>query len=111
MQIKAKYGVELCGHIYRKGETCDFKGAVTPRIKDNFTAADGSPLTIGAGDAESPVASEVSGDEDKIAKTVATLKRDGITRQLEAMNITYSSKSRTEYLAKLLLMAKGEIEE
>lgn len=111
MLIKAKYGVELGGHIYRKGETCDFKGAVTPRIKDNFTAADGSALAVGAGDAPEDVACAASTDEDKIEKTVATLKRDGITRQLEAMNITYSAKSRTDYLAKLLLMAKGEIEE
>lgn len=131
MEIKATFSVELGGHIYSKGEILKgFVGVVTQRIADNFRYADGTPLkvgeTIGAravptakeeGGKESPQTSEaqpsteVVGDEEKIAKTVEVMKRDGIKLALEQMGITYPPKAKTEYLAKLLLMGKGEITE
>ena len=118
MTIKARYSVELGGHIYRKGETADWNGAVTQRIAANFTAADGTPLDAdepakdGAKDARGAGGEEtVPSDAEIVRRTVDALKRDGIRRALEAAGVSYSNKSSTEYLARLLLVARGEIAE
>lgn len=121
MTIKARYSVELRGHIYRKGETADWDGAVTPRIAANFTAADGTPLKAdeaggGAKDAHGAdgaagAAEAAPGDAEIVRRTVDALKRDGVRRALEAAGVAYSNKSSTEYLARLLLVARGEIAE
>lgn len=117
MTIKARYSVELGGHIYRKGETADWNGAVTPRIVANFTAADGTPLKEdgakdGAKDARGAGGAEdAPSDAEIVRRTVDALKRDGIRRALEAAGVSYSNKSSTEYLARLLLVARGEIAE
>lgn len=113
MKIVAKFPVELGGHIYRKGEALDYGGVVTQRIADNFRNPDGTMIKVSTsaeelgngGDDGKPT------KEDKIAKTVNVLKREGIIQALEGMGITYSPKAKTDYLAKLLLINKGEIEE
>jgi len=115
MTIRAKTGVQLGGHIYRKGETAEYAGAVTQRIADNFTAEDGTALKVGAeaqsvAGAEKRAVGAVETDEGKIARCVDVMKREGIMQALDSMNVTYSPKSRTEYLAKLLLVSRGEIE-
>ncbi len=118
MTIKAKYSVELGGHIYRRGETAEWDGAVTPRIAANFTATDGTPLKAdeatkdGAEDAQGAGGAEAApSDAEIVRRTVDALKRDGIRRALEAAGVSYSNKSSTEYLARLLLVARGEIAE
>ncbi len=113
MKIVAKRPVQLAGHIFRKGESRDWDGPIDERIAANFTAADGSPLETGAqGDApggELPGLAQL--DENAlIDRTVKALRREGIVQQLDAMNITYSASSNTRYLAKLLLMNKGELQ-
>lgn len=114
MTITAKRPVQLGGHIFRKGESREWNGPVDSRIAANFTAADGTPLTVGG---EAPAKTDAPTQairidaELLIQNTIDALKRKGITQQLDAMNITYSPSSTTKYLAKLLLMSKGEIKE
>lgn len=128
MKIIAKCAVQLNGHIYSRGEACEYSGPVTERIAQNFAAADGSMLAAeaarsdtgngGAGESGNDGAGEPGkgGDDAKrdtgeiVARTVATLKRDGICRQLDELGVTYPAKSETKWLAKLLLATKGEIE-
>ena len=129
MKIIARCAVQLNGHIYSRGEACEYAGPVTERIARNFAAADGSalpasaaePLQRGEGGAgesgpASAQGSGAAGDDAKrdtgeiVARTVATLKRDGICRQLDELGVTYPAKSETKWLAKLLLATKGEIE-
>ena len=119
MKMIAKCGVELGGHIYHKGEVCkDYSGEITKRIADNFVDEDGKPLTVGAKSADGKKQEEKPAEdlkkEDakaKIAKCVEVMKREGIMQALDGMGITYAPKAKTDYLAKLLLMNKGEIEE
>ena len=115
MKIIARYAVEVGGHIYSKGDALEWNGPVTRRIAANFRAEDGSPLTVdgdpaanAAPAAETP---KTDGRREVIARTVAALKRDGICRALDWMHLAYSTKSSTEYLARLLLVNRGEIEE
>lgn len=119
MKIIAKAGVELNGHIFHKGEVCgDFNGDITQRIADNFTDETGNPLSVsmGGGHGE-PTGKEGTGDakvddaKAKIAKCVEVMKREGIMQALDGMGITYSPRAKTDYLAKMLLMNRGEIEE
>lgn len=115
MRIIAKTGVQLGVHVYHKGDVADYDGAITQRIVDNFSAADGSALTL-SGVAESAKdaraeAGRAESDEGKIMRCCEVMKREGIMQALDGMNITYSPKSRTEYLAKLLLQNRGELAE
>lgn len=50
MKIIAKTPVQLGGHIYERGEECEYGGAVTARIAANFTDETGRALTVGAKD-------------------------------------------------------------
>lgn len=115
MVIIAKHAVELGGHIYRKGEACkDFTGDITDRIVANFVGADGKPLTVAASgdkkpEGEKPPKVPKNENAAKIAKTVEVMGRDGIMQALDGMSITYAPKAKTEYLAKLLLINKGEL--
>lgn len=136
MKIIARCAVQLNGHIYSRGEACEYTGPLTERIVQNFAAADGSVLAAeaarsdtrnggagepgkgGAGEPGNDGAGEPGkgGDDAKrdtgeiVSRTVATLKRDGICRQLDELGVTYPAKSETKWLAKLLLATKGEIE-
>lgn len=121
MKIVAKVGVELNGHIYHKGEVCaDFNGIVTQRIADNFTDESGKPLVVGkegeicagnSGGEKRGEDAKVDDTKAKIAKCVEVMKREGIMQALDGMGITYSPRAKTDYLAKMLLMNRGEIEE
>lgn len=114
MKIIARFHAQLGGHVYAPGEACEFDGPVTARIAYNFAAEDGSSLAPDvagtAGAAEVPAR---AGTDEKalVERTVAALKRDGICRALDDMNISYSAKSSTAYLARLLLVNRGEIRE
>ena len=112
MKLTALHDVQLRGHIYRRGESCDYDGPVDSRIAANFSAADGSPLAQAPAPPQAAVQGAPSAQSvpDAIAKTVAVLKRDGICRQLDELGVTYPAKSNTEKLARLLLTTKGEIE-
>ena len=119
MTIKARFPVEVGGHIYRRGETMEWTQGVTPRIADNFTAADGSPLVPDGAEAAKDAAqgrADAAKERDAAVKaavkrTVETMGRDGIRRALDAMNVTYSSAANTERLARKLLASRGEFEE
>jgi len=120
MKIIAKFGVELDGHIYHKGEVCkSFDGVITKRIADNFTDENGEPLKVSEGGKTADGKKQEKTAEDlnkadakaKIAKCIEVMKREGIMQALDGMGITYSPKAKTDYLAKLLLMNKGEITE
>lgn len=122
MTIKARFPVEVGGHIYRRGETCEWAQPVTPRIADNFTAADGSPLvpdgTAAASAAQGAAASRADAAKEReaavkaaVRRTVEAMGRDGIRRALDAMNVTYSSAANTERLARTLLASRGECDE
>lgn len=118
MKIIAKNVVQLGGHIYGRGEACEYNGPLTERIIANFTAADGGVLSVTpvGPDAES---GERGGERlkgepgecgvDIIERTIDTLKREGIARQLDEMGVTYPPNANTKYLAKLLLISKGEL--
>lgn len=115
MKIIARYAVEVGGHIYSKGDALEWNEPVTRRIAANFRAEDGSPLVAdgevapnAAPTAEMPTAER---RKEVIARTIAALKRDGICLALDGMHVAYSTKSSTEYLARLLLVNRGEIEE
>lgn len=115
MKIIARCRVELDGHIYSKGEPCEFDGVVTPRVAANFVGADGGRLAVaGAADAR-PADGNPAGPADdakaKVAKAVSVMGRRGVMQSLEAMGITFSPNAKTDYLAKLMLMNKGEIVE
>ena len=117
MIIKAKSSVQLRGHIYRKGEAAEWNGAITPRIAALFTLENGAPLVAESADGkkDEPDTQETAPDvptaDELIKRTVGALKRDGIIRQLDGMGVTYAPSANTKYLAKLLLMSKGEIKE
>jgi hypothetical protein len=115
MRIVAKYSVEVGGHIYSKGDALEWSGAVTPRIAANFTDSAGMPLTADgrAEAATAKIAEPKDGkaaEKELVAKTVASLKREGIKISLDQMHVTYSANSSTDYLARLLLVQRGEIE-
>lgn len=115
MKIIARFHAQLGGHVYAPGEACEFDGPVTARIAYNFTAEDGSSLAPDvagmAGAAEGPARDAGTDEKALVERTVAALKRDGICRALDDMNISYSAKSSTAYLARLLLVNRGEIRE
>ena len=49
-------------------------------------------------------------DEDALVKrTLDALKREGVMRQLDEMGVTYQANAKSTFLARLLLMSKGEI--
>ena len=51
-------------------------------------------------------------DEDALVKrTLDALKREGVMRQLDELGVTYPANAKGTFLAKLLLMSKGEIKE
>jgi hypothetical protein len=110
MKIVAKTSIEVGVHIYHKGEVCEYDGVIDERIATYFTDENGNPLKAD-GKAAKAVKDKDQEKEDVIAKTVKVMKREGILQALDGMGITYSSKSKTEYLAKLLLVNRGEIEE
>ena len=138
MTLIAKYNVQVRGHIYAKGESMEWDNPITPRIIDNFTAADGRELVLPQpppdekeatppppadelplGDKEAtppgelPLEPPPTGepiDEDALVKrTLDVLKRDGVMRQLDEMGVTYPANAKNTFLARLLLMSKGEI--
>jgi hypothetical protein len=131
MKLIAKYNVQVRGHIYTKGEAMECDGPLTPRIVANFTAKDGSSLFVGQtdeprgpkGDMGAPGDKGTPGElpldpqpkdgdmgEDALVKrTLDALKRDGVMRQLDEMGITYPANAKGTFLARLLLMGKGEI--
>lgn len=115
MKIIARFHAQLGGHVYAPGEACEFDGPVTARIAYNFAAEDGSSLAPDvagmAGAAEGPACDARADEKALVERTVAALKRDGICRALDDMNISYSAKSSTAYLARLLLVNRGEIRE
>lgn len=115
MKIIARYAVEVGGHIYSKGDALEWNEPITRRIAANFRTEDGSPLVADgetSPNAASPTETpKADGRREVITRTVAALKRDGICRALDGMHVAYSTKSSTEYLARLLLVNRGEIEE
>ena len=125
MKLIAKYNVQVRGHIYTKGEAMEWDGPITPRILANFTAADGRELALPQPPAKDgqeappptpcelpldPQPKDGDMDEDALVKrTLDALKRDGVMRQLDEMGITYPANAKSTFLARLLLMGKGEI--
>lgn len=117
MIIKARYNVQLGGHIYAKGETLDYGGPVTGRIAANFTELDGKPL-IPAEANPPPEGRQGDGKtgestkpdtEAQIERTVKILGRKGVIQKLEELGTTFPPTATTKYLAKLLLIQQGEI--
>lgn len=119
MTIIARFPVELNGHIYHKGDKCSYAGEITRRIAANFTDACGNALKAdempqGAPaqkPANGPAADKAAADKAALARTVEAMGREGIKRALDAMNVAYSHNAGTEYLAKSLLIARGECAE
>ena len=133
MKLIAKHNVQVRGHIYAKGEAMEWEGPVTPRIIANFTAADGRELFLpqpptdgqdnpppppdGQDNPQPPTPGELpldpppdGVDEDALVKrTLDALKREGVMRQLDEMGVTYQANAKSTFLARLLLMSKGEI--
>ena len=124
MKLIAKYNVQVRGHIYAKGEAMEWDGPLEPRIIANFAAADGrelslpQPPTDGQDNPQPTTPGELplgmtppeTVDEDALVKrTLDTLKRDGVMRQLDEMGVTYQANAKSTFLARLLLMSKGEI--
>lgn len=113
MKIIAKYGIEVVGYgVVRRGQEIDLpQELVTDRIVNGFVRSDGKHLV--AADpkkaAEKAQESEGNTEASSIGRTVSAMGRDGIMRRLDEMGITYSPKHKTDYLAKLLLEAQGEI--
>lgn len=118
MKIIARFSVELDGHIYSRGDACQYGGAITRRIAANFTAEDGSALTAEGPDGDA--GGKAQGKERTkegaaavraaMARTVEVMGRDGIKRALDSMGVAYPPSANTEYLAKALLVARGECE-
>ena len=44
-----------------------------------------------------------------VQRTLEVLKRDGVMRQLDELGVTYPANAKNVFLARLLLMSKGEI--
>ena len=125
MKLIAKHNVQVRGHIYCKGEAMEWPDPLTPRIVANFTAADGRELALppaqdgqdGGQEApngelplDPPPAKDGDVDEDALVKrTLDVLKREGVMRQLDELGVTYPANAKGTFLAKLLLMSKGEI--
>ena len=111
MKLIAKHNVQVRGHIYAKGEAMEWDGPVTPRIIANFTAEDGSsPVATDAAQETPPQPPPDGVDEDALVKrTLDALKREGVMRQLDEMGVTYQANAKSTFLARLLLMSKGEI--
>ena len=122
MKILALHDVQLHGHVYRRGEVADYCGAVDARIAANFAAADGSPLSPDSAekdaspdgkdappDGELPLGKPPLDEDALVKRTLDTLKREGVMRQLDDMGITYPANAKSTFLARLLLMGKGEI--
>ena len=131
MKIIAKTPVQLGGHIYERGEVCEYDGPVTARIAANFTAETGAALEVGdaakaARSEKGEGASHSEKDEEpgggaqgelfgandvqaRIDKTIQVLGRQGIMQALEDMGITYQANASNKHLAKLLLTSQGEI--
>ena len=111
MKIIARHNVQLRGHIYAKGEAVEWDGPVTSRIADSFTSEDGTRLEADADSADGadPARQDGSG-VDIVERTIAVLGRDGIMRQLDGMGISYPPTAASKYLAKLLLVQKGELD-
>lgn len=131
MKLIAKHNVQVRGHIYAKGEAMEWDGPLTPRIIANFTAEDGSspvatdaaqetppqPPPDGQDNPQPPTPGELpldpppdGVDEDALVKrTLDALKREGVMRQLDEMGVTYQANAKSTFLARLLLMSKGEI--
>lgn len=121
MKLIAKYNVQVRGHIYAKGEAMEWDGPLTPRIIANFTAEDGSSPVATDAAQETPPQPPTPGelpldpppdgvDEDALVKrTLDALKREGVMRQLDEMGVTYQANAKSTFLARLLLMSKGEI--
>lgn len=118
IKLIAKFPVQLNGHIYYKGEACSYEGEITPRVAANFTDAEGNALKAAEADKGSPEgktepdgkAAKDEAETASIARTVEVMGRDGVKRALDAMNITYAPTTGTQYLAKTLLIARGEID-
>lgn len=131
MKIIAKTPVQLGGHIYERGEACEYDGPVTARIAANFTAETGAALEVGdaakaarsekgEGAPHSEKSEEPGGGaqgelfdandvQARIDKTIQVLGRQGIMQALEDMGITYQANASNKHLAKLLLTSQGEI--
>ena len=131
MKIIAKTPVQLGGHIYERGEACEYDGPVTARIAANFTdetggalevgeaakaarseKGEGTPLSEKGEDAGGGAQGELFDANDvqaRIDKTIQVLGRQGIMQALEDMGITYQANASNKHLAKLLLTSQGEI--
>ena len=134
MKIIAKTPVQLGGHIYERGEACEYDGPVTARIAANFTAETGAALEVGdaakaarsekgegekTGQSPEPQGTQTGGAQGelfdandvqaRIDKTIQVLGRQGIMQALEDMGITFQSNASNKHLAKLLLTSQGEI--
>jgi hypothetical protein len=139
MKLIAKYNVQVRGHIYCKGEAMEWLDPLTPRIIANFTAADGRELTLPQppakdGEQEAPPQGEPQpkdgqeaptpngelpldpqpkdgdvDDDELVKRTLDVLKREGVMRQLDELGVTYPANAKNVFLARLLLMSKGEI--
>ena len=131
MKIIAKTPVQLGGHIYERGEACEYDGPVTARIAANFTDETGAALEVGEAakaarsdmgegaplseKGEEPgggAQGELFGANDvqaRIDKTIQVLGRQGIMQALDDMGITYQANASNKHLAKLLLTSQGEI--
>ena len=131
MKIIAKTPVQLGGHIYERGEACEYDGPVTARIAANFTDKTGAALEVGEaakaarsekgeGAPHSEKGEDAGGEaqgelfdandvQARIDKTIQVLGRQGIMQALEDMGITYQANASNKHLAKLLLTSQGEI--
>lgn len=114
MKIYAKFPVQLNGHIFSKGEACEYGGPVTRRIVDNFVDAEGRALSV-SGDSDGQHGSRGNDPDGArkmiIEKTVEVLGKDGVCLQLDGLGVTYNPKSKVEELAELLLVTKGELQD
>ena len=113
MKIIAKRSVQVDGFgIVERGRAIDLpEDRIDNRIAALFVRADGSPIVATATPEKAEeAAAAANSDVDKIARTVEVMKREGIMQALDGMGVTYAPHSKTSYLAKLLLVTKGEIE-
>lgn len=120
MKIRAIYATQVNGYgIVKRGEVIDLSDdRVDARIAANFRREDGSPIVPGKSGGKAKDAEKGDGDAEKdkaaaqaeaVKRTVDVVGREGIMRKLDELGVTYKPAHKTDYLARLLLEATGEI--